>query len=111
MLISFESPDYAADLSVGKKTLTFRLGLRGSAWAMDAFIGCAFLFLAVLSLSTNFPGWWMIFAVPLAIWQMITIHRVILTPTRTYNLLVTTGGVGLFVLTALLALLGFIFAV
>ncbi len=111
MLISFEFPDYAADHSVGKTTLTVRLGLRGSAWVVDAFIGCAFLFLAVLSLFKIFPGQWMLLAVPLAIWQMITIHRLILTPTRTYYLLVTTAGVGLFALMALLALSEFVFTV
>jgi hypothetical protein len=52
-------------------------------------------------------GW----TVPLAIWQMMTIHRVILTPTRTHYLLVTTGGVSLFVLMSLLALVEFVFAV
>jgi 1,4-dihydroxy-2-naphthoate octaprenyltransferase len=111
MLISFEFPDYAADHSVGKKTLTVRLGLRGSAWVVDAFIGCAFLFLAVVTVFTIFPGRWMILAAPLAVWQMITIHRLILTPTRTHYLLLTTGGIGLFVLMSLLALVGFVFFV
>jgi 1,4-dihydroxy-2-naphthoate octaprenyltransferase len=111
MLISFEFPDRAADLSVGKKTLTVRLGLQGVAWVVTALIGFAILFLVVQELFSKYSGQWMGWTVPLAIWQMVLIHRVIHSPTRTNYYLLTTGGVALFVLMALLALLGFVFAV
>jgi 1,4-dihydroxy-2-naphthoate octaprenyltransferase len=111
MLISFEFPDRAADLSVGKKTLTVRLGLQGAAWVVTALIGFSILFLFVQGLFLKYPGQRMGWTVPLAIWQMVLIHRVIHSPTRTNYYLLTTGGVALFVLMALLALLGFVFAV
>jgi 1,4-dihydroxy-2-naphthoate polyprenyltransferase len=111
MLISFEFPDYSSDLTVGKKTLAVRLGLKGTAWMVTGLIGTAFLFLIVQALSSKSAGQWMVWAVPLAIWQMVFIHRVIKSSTRTNYYLLTTGAVALFVLTALLTLLGFVFAV
>jgi 1,4-dihydroxy-2-naphthoate octaprenyltransferase len=109
MLISFEFPDRAADLSVGKKTLTVRLGLQGAAWVVNALIGSAFLFLAVYTFFQKNPGQWMGLAFPLAIWQMVMIHKVINSPNRAHYHLLTAGGVTLFVLMVLLALFGFIF--
>lgn len=111
MLISFEFPDRASDLSVGKKTLTVRLGLQGAAWVVTALIGFAILFLVVQGLFSKYPGTWMRWTIPLAIWQMVLIHRVIHSPTRTNYYLLTTGGVALFVLMVLLVLLEFVFAV
>ena len=107
MLISFEIPDRTADLSVGKKTLTVRLGYQGAAWVVNALIGSAFLLLAVITMFSKYPGQWMGLAFPLAIWQMVTIHRVIRSPTRTHYYLLTTGGLGLFVLMSILAFLGY----
>lgn len=111
MLISFEFPDRAADLSVGKKTLTVRLGLQSAAWVVTALIVFANLFLVVQGMFSKYPGQWMVWTVPLAIWQMVMIQRVIHLPTRTNYYLLTTSGVALFVLMALLNLLGFVFAV
>lgn len=109
MLISFEFPDRAADLSVGKKTLTVRLGLQCAAWMVNVLIVSAYLFVVVLTLFSKYTGQWMVLVVPLAIWQMVMIHRVIHSPTRIYYHLLTTGGVGLFVLMVLLAFLGLVF--
>ncbi len=109
MLISFEFPDRAADLSVGKKTLAVRLGLRGAAWVVTSLTAFAYLSLAILTLFSKYPVQWMGWTAPLAIWQMVLVHRVIHSPTRTYYLLVTTGGVGLFALLSLLTLGGFVF--
>ncbi len=109
MLISFEFSDRTADLSVGKKTLAVRLGLRGAAWLVTALIAFAYLFLAFLTLFLKYPVQWMGWTAPLAIWQMVLVHRVIHSPTHSYYLLVTTGGVVLFVLMTLLTLGGFVF--
>lgn len=110
MLISFEFPDRATDLSVGKKTLVVRLGFQGAAWLVYVLIGSAYLFLVVITLSfSKYPGTWMGLAAPLAIWQMVVVRRVTLSPTRTHYYLLTAGGIGLFVLMALLALLGLVF--
>jgi len=111
MLVSFEFPDYTSDLTVGKKTIAVRLGLKGAAWMVTGLIGVAILFLIFLALFSKFPGQWMGWAVPLAIWQMIFVHRVVHSPTRTNYYLLTTGGVALFVLMALLALMEFVFVV
>jgi 1,4-dihydroxy-2-naphthoate polyprenyltransferase len=108
MLIAFEFPDHAADRSVGKKTLAVRLGLRNAAWMLDALITSAFVFLAVRIFFSNSPGKWMGLALPLAIWQMGMIHRVITAPTRSHYYLLTAAGLCLFVLMTLLALLGFV---
>jgi 1,4-dihydroxy-2-naphthoate octaprenyltransferase len=110
MLISFEIPDHDVDRSVGKKTLTVRLGLKGGAWAINGLIVSAYLFLCVFTLISKFSGRWMLFAAPLAIWQMVTVNRAIQAPNRTRYYLLTTSGIGQFVLMALLAIYGVILA-
>ena len=92
MMISFEFPDRATDLSAGKRTLTVRLGFQNAAWVVTALIGFAFLFLSTLTLVSKYPGQWMGLAFPLAIWQIVQIHRVISSPTRTRFHWLTTGG-------------------
>jgi len=74
MLISFELPDHTSDLTVGKKTLAVRIGLRGAAWVVDALITGAFLFLGVLTFYFIYPVWRIGWALPLAIWQMTMVH-------------------------------------
>jgi 1,4-dihydroxy-2-naphthoate polyprenyltransferase len=110
MLMSFEVPDHDADLSVGKKTLTVRLGLRGAAWMITGLILSAYLFWGILIFTSNFPARWMAFAAPLAVWQMLMVHRVTHLSTHPRFNLLTTGGIGLFALMAILALVGVIFA-
>lgn len=111
MLISFEFPDYDADLSVGKKTLTVRLGLHGAALVVTTLISFGILFICLPGLFSKYPGRWMEWAIPLAIWQMIMIHLANHTPTRSRYYLLTTSGIALFVIMAFLALLGFVFSV
>ena len=110
MLLAFEFPDRVADLSVGKKTLTVRLGLERTAWVSITLIGSACLFLVALTLFSKHPGHWMAWAVPLGIWQMVMIRRVSLSPLHPQYHLLTAGGVDFFILMALLALFGFDFA-
>jgi 1,4-dihydroxy-2-naphthoate octaprenyltransferase len=110
MLISFQVPDHDADLSVGKKTLTVRLGQKGAAWLVTGLIASAFLLQYVLSLLSDFLGQWMLFVLPLALWQMVMVHRVAVSPTRVRYYLLTAGGVALFVLMAFMALLGMLLA-
>lgn len=109
MLISFEFPDHTADQSVGKKTLTVRFGLRSAAWFVDALIASAALFVAICALFSKYVGVWMGWAFAAAVWQMVSIHRVIQTPTRSFYRILTAGGLGLFALASLLALAGIIF--
>ncbi|MBI4731103.1 MAG: prenyltransferase [Chloroflexi bacterium] len=106
MLISFEIPDHSADRLVGKQTLTVRLGIFRASRLMQVLIGLSFLFLIVLTLFTEYPVQWMWVAIPLAIWQMTYINQVVRLPTRTRYHLLTAGGVGLFSLLSLMALLG-----
>ncbi len=106
MLLSFQIPDHDADQAVGKKTLTVRLGQRGAAWLVDTFIGTAFVFISVLVLFSQYPGQWMLWAFPLALWQIGMVHWAVLSPARVRYYLLTTGGVALFVLMVILALLG-----
>jgi 1,4-dihydroxy-2-naphthoate octaprenyltransferase len=108
MIISFEFPDLAADRSVGKHTLTVRLGDRRAAWLVSALIAGAFLIIAALALFSKYPGRWMVWALPLGLWQMAAVQWVIHAPARARYHILTTGGAGLFVLLALLALAGFV---
>ncbi|MHC1740929.1 MAG: prenyltransferase [Anaerolineaceae bacterium] len=108
MLVSFEVPDYTVDQSVGKKTIAVRLGLKGAAWVVDGLVATAFGIMVCLSIFLKFPAIWMTLALPLAIFQMVMIHRVIKSPTRTKFAVLTAGGVGLFVIMSIIALVGFI---
>ncbi|GAP12636.1 1,4-dihydroxy-2-naphthoate octaprenyltransferase [Longilinea arvoryzae] len=110
MLIAFEIPDFSVDRSLGKKTLTVRLGPPRAAGLAGGLIVCAYLLLAILALSPANPGRWMVWTLPLAIIQMLLLRRAARAPTRIDHFLLTAGGACLFTLTALLALLGMLFA-
>jgi len=111
MLISFEFPDRMADLAVGKKTLSVRLGLRGAAWVVDGLIATGFVILGGLALYFGFPVWQIAWVLPLAIWQMVMVHWVINSRNRFRFYILTTGGVLLFLIAILLVLAGFVFGV
>lgn len=107
MQLSFELPDLDADRATGKWTLAVRLGSPRAARLHDGLLAAAFITALLFSVS----GWveprilaWLIIALPLALWQIIFLHRAALRR-RGYPLL-TAGGVGLFALSALLALAG-----
>ncbi len=110
MLIAFEIPDFNVDRSLGKRTLTVRLGPPRAAGLAGGLIACACLSLVVLARSTGAPARWMLWTLPLAIIQMLLLRRAVQSPTRLGYFLLTTGGVSLFSLAALLALLGTVFA-
>jgi 1,4-dihydroxy-2-naphthoate octaprenyltransferase len=109
MLISFEFPDRMADLAVGKKTLTVRLGLRGAAWVVDALIAIGFVFLGALALYVGVPVWQIAWVLPLAIWQMVMVHWVINSGKRFRFFILTTGGVVLFIIATQRGFAGFFF--
>jgi 1,4-dihydroxy-2-naphthoate octaprenyltransferase len=111
MLISFEFPDRTADLTVGKKTLTVRLGLRGAAWVVDGLIATGFVILGALALYFRFPVWRIAWVLPLAIWQMVMVHWVINSGKRFRFFILTTGGVTLFIFSSVIVLVGFVFGV
>ena len=104
MLIAFEIPDYAADRMVGKRTLTVRLGLNNTARLVAGLLTLSFLFIASMTLFSDYPGKWMIFALPLAAWQIYIITRVIQAPTKFRYHLLTTVGVVIFILMLLINL-------
>lgn len=111
MMISFEFPDCAVDQSVGKRTLTVRLGLKGAARLVSALFALAYAFIFLLALFTEYPGQWMVLTVPLSIWQIVLLHRAAHAPSRSLYYLLTTGGAAIFVLMVFLALFGFVFGV
>lgn len=111
MLIAFEIPDQGVDQLVGKKTLTVRIGLKGAAYLSDALIGCAFLIVIILMSYSNYPGKWMLWVAPLAIFQLGLVHGIVLSPTRPRLFLLTTVALSIFVLMASLSLFGVIFVV
>jgi hypothetical protein len=76
---------------------------------VDALITGAFLFLGVLTFYYKYPVWRIGWALPLAIWQMTMVHWVISSPTRSHYYILTTGGVGLFIMASLLTVSGFVF--
>ena len=108
MLISFEFPDCEVDQLVGKKTLTVRLGFKKTIWVADLLIAFSIAFVAVLFIFSKYVAGWMGWVFPLAIWQMVMMHKVINSPTRKHYSLLTAGGVGLFSIMAILAFFGFI---
>ncbi len=105
MLISFEIPDYLADRVVGKRTLAVRLGLINTARLVSGLLSLSFLFIAILALFSNYPGKWMIFALPLAVYQIWITSRVIRNPSKFRYHLLTTVGVGVYILMLMNALL------
>ncbi|HLF28929.1 MAG TPA: prenyltransferase [Anaerolineae bacterium] len=110
MLLTFEFPDYDADRRMGKRTLAVRLGLPRASRLHNSLIALAFGSVWIEAAA----GWiepriaaWTLAGLPLAAWQLGSMrwrarHGVF------GNWLFTTGGVGLFALTALMFLVGFL---
>ena len=108
MIVTFEFPDYSADRSAGKRTLTVRLGPQRAAWVVTGLIAAAYLFLAVQAFfAQSVP--WTLWTFPLAMGQFIQIHRIVRSSTRVRYHFLTAGGVGLFGLMAILTLAGYVF--
>ncbi len=105
MMIAFEFPDYEADLAVGKKTITVRIGLFRAAFLHNAQVACAAMALIALALTVR-PARLVWLALPLAVWQFAAVWRRQRNGWTHYGAL-TIGAVGLFVLTAILFLVGF----
>ncbi len=105
MLIAFEIPDYPADGMVGKRTLAVRLGLSNTARLISGLLAFSFLVIAALGLFSNYPGKWMIFALPLAAWQIYITTRVLQAPSKFRYHLLTTVGVGIYILMQMIILL------
>jgi len=110
MLIAFEFPDQEADAAFGKQTLTVRLGLGKAVRLHDGLIFGAFILYAVFALGgiTGKEGRFVFLALPLAAWQMVRIEWHLRHRQAQFHWL-TMGAVGLFGLTAILWLLGFLF--
>jgi 1,4-dihydroxy-2-naphthoate octaprenyltransferase len=111
MLVVLEFPDYAADRSSGKLTLTVRLGWRMAMRIHDFALAIAVLSV-LIALWIGMPtriAISMAIALPLAaaqIWQLSRIRRGF--PPRWRML--TVGGVALFILAVYFELIGFVLA-
>jgi 1,4-dihydroxy-2-naphthoate octaprenyltransferase len=101
MLIAFELPDFLSDEASGKRTMLVRLGRRRGLSFHNALIGFAFGLVALgplLSLPIQVAAS-VIFTIPLAVWQVITMRRLQRGEPMSFNRL-TFGAVALFALTA-----------
>jgi 1,4-dihydroxy-2-naphthoate octaprenyltransferase len=98
MIIAFQFPDREADVVVGKRTLTVRLGLQRAAQLHNLLIA-----LSLMTLALSSPRWvWL--SVPLAVWQMIAVAQLTRSGGRHFQWL-TTGAVALSGLLPLLRLI------
>jgi 1,4-dihydroxy-2-naphthoate octaprenyltransferase len=105
MLIAFEIPDFPADRMVGKRTIAVRLGLTNTSRLISGLLILSFLVIALLGLFSNYPGKWMIFALPMAVWQIFIAKRVIQAQGRFRYHLLTIVGVGIYILMQVIILL------
>ena len=110
MLLAFEFPDRAADATFGKRTLAVRLGLPRAVWLHNGLLSAAFALYSVFALLslTGPAGRYVLFALPLAVWQAVWIGQQTrrMDPGRLSVLVI--GAVGLFGLSAALTLLGLV---
>jgi len=128
MLVAFEFPDRESDLAFGKRTLVVRLGPGRAAWLHNGLLGLAFILSAgfVLTGLAGTAGRYVLFALPLAAWQVIWTRRLagrmeggetqrggraripLLADEASGLSLLVTGAAGLFGLTAILWLAGLV---
>jgi 1,4-dihydroxy-2-naphthoate octaprenyltransferase len=103
MVLTFELPDYAADLATHKRTLAVRSSRNTVGWLHTALIIGAFVFIAITATSFTRFVW---LSLPLAVWQ---IGGAIWRSQHAWIHLgwFTFGGLALFALTASLWLIGF----
>jgi 1,4-dihydroxy-2-naphthoate octaprenyltransferase len=102
MLIAFQIPDYAADLTAGKKTLAVRLGLRRVIQVHNGLLILVYCVGGVLLF--RWPAAGLLFIpLPLAAWQMLTIGWFAGNQNRGY-LFLTLRAIMLFAVTSALYL-------
>jgi len=108
MQIAFEFPDFEADRTAGKRTLTVRLGRRRAARLHVGLIVSAF----AVVLGALAADWiavsqaaWLLLPAPLALWQIGVVFRQV-HHVQSHHRLMTTGAVGLFALSSAAALAG-----
>jgi 1,4-dihydroxy-2-naphthoate octaprenyltransferase len=108
MLIAFELPDYEADLAVGKRTQTVRLGVHG-AFILHTLLLLGALLSILLALTVTPYARYLWLAIPLLVWQgfLYGVSSKARSGWRKLNLL-TMGAVGLFSLTTGLWFAGFV---
>lgn len=106
MLTTFAIPDTLADAATGKRTVAVRLGSVGSAMAHNLALLLAFCVILVWMAGSRPGVQWLWLALPVAIWQAVSITRAAFRRPPHYRWL-TMGAVGLFAFTAMLWLAGF----
>jgi 1,4-dihydroxy-2-naphthoate polyprenyltransferase len=109
MLVAFQIPDQEADMAAGKRTLTVRMGASAAVLFHNLALAVSFIIIIGLAL-TGWPGAqlaWL--ALPLGIWQVISVHRHLYKPTGRYFWL-TIRAVGLLAGTTFLWIAGYVLA-
>jgi 1,4-dihydroxy-2-naphthoate octaprenyltransferase len=108
MLVAFEIPDWQADQQAAKRTISVRLGLKTTAFLHDLAVLLGVSGFLYFFIRGDEFARYLIFSIPIAIWQLIFIPFTIWKPSVKRYYLLTTGAISLFAFSACLILLAVI---